>query len=585
MFKRLVFCFIISCLIPFSITSQTPVLDQNGNETGLINVNPDPNGEQWIAGGVSKEAWDKFVAGVPSLKLEGAEKRAPAPEKADNTVSTAFRPIFNQSGGSCAQASSIGYVFTYEINTLRSLAANVKQNQYPYDYTYNFVNSGSGSNGSMPSQGFEMAVYTGIPNAEVYGGFGLGDHDRWVSGYNVYYNGMANRAASQFTIKVNTEEGMKTMREWLHNHGTGASNGGCLVFCYNSSSCQTVSLASGTPEAGKKALVTFGSSGGHAVSIAGYNDSVRYDYNGDGKYTNDVDLDGDRAITVADWEVGAVIMVNSWGTSFGNSGKIYVMYRLCAITGGMWSQTVYGMKTGEQVVKPKLAIKAKIDHGTRNLIRVRAGMSNNTSATTPATSDIISFGKAFNYAGGAYPMCGGGASSELELGLDVTSLFNKMTAKQAKFFLCVDSKGGTGKVVSFSLMDYASGSAVEIPCSQQNVTITPGTSSTAQTTYVSIIYNNSTPVNTSVKNPVSAYDLNYCNSRIHFKVPDNISGKKEAVRIALFNAQGKMVKSIINNSFNAGYYSAPVNNLATGLYFCRMEAAGFSKGINIIVTK
>ena len=37
--------------------------------SGLVNVNPDPNGEPWIAGGVTKEGWAKAVEEIPELSL------------------------------------------------------------------------------------------------------------------------------------------------------------------------------------------------------------------------------------------------------------------------------------------------------------------------------------------------------------------------------------------------------------------------------------------------------------------------------------------------------------------------------------
>ncbi|MFA6352439.1 MAG: hypothetical protein WCW86_08965, partial [Bacteroidales bacterium] len=38
------------------------------------------------------------------------------PHKVDNSTLPFFPPVFNQFGYSCNQASSVGYVFTYEIN-------------------------------------------------------------------------------------------------------------------------------------------------------------------------------------------------------------------------------------------------------------------------------------------------------------------------------------------------------------------------------------------------------------------------------------------------------------------------------------
>lgn len=37
----------------------------------------------------------------------------------DNSVKSFMRPIFLQKHGSCAQASGIGYILTYELNWLR----------------------------------------------------------------------------------------------------------------------------------------------------------------------------------------------------------------------------------------------------------------------------------------------------------------------------------------------------------------------------------------------------------------------------------------------------------------------------------
>ena len=61
------------------------------------------------------------------------------------------------------------------------------------------------------------------------------------------------------------------------------------------------------------------------------------DFNNDGQYTNDVDLNGDGQVGVEDWEKGAVLMINSWGSSYANSGKVWVMYRMCADEDGMWT--------------------------------------------------------------------------------------------------------------------------------------------------------------------------------------------------------------------------------------------------------
>ncbi len=578
LFKNLLI-FILTALVFFNTTyGQTAILDENGQKTDLVNLNPDADGEAWIAGGISEAEWATATSALPELQIASTGVRAPLPTSCDNTKHEAFRPIFNQKGGSCAMASSIGYVFTYEINTLRDLASNTKKNQYPYAFTYNFCNRGSGSNGSMPNQGFDIAVKLGIPNVEKYGGFGLGDHDRWVSGYDVYLNAMGNRGTDQFTINVKTTSGIQKMKEWFDNHGSGTGQGGCLVYCYNASGCSQKTLPSASAHSGQKVYTKFGSSGGHAVTIAGYDDDVKYDYNGDGQYTNDKDLNRDGTIDVKDWEVGAVLMVNSWGTGFGNRGKIWVMYRLCA--DGMWSSKVYGINAEKKVVKPKMAYKVNLTHSKRNSIRIRAGVSNNTSASTP--SDRIEWGKAFNYAGNSSALT---SSGNFEIGLDVTRLLEEINGTTAKFFLQIDSKGGSGKVASFSLMDYTSGTLNEIKCDQTNVTIQAGSSSSSRSTYLSIV-NSAVPISTlaTIK---STHALYYKDNRVFFEVPktQGIS----PVSLKLFDLRGRLITTLAKNSFTPGIHSVALPSAQAGLigdgfYICKMESKGFHKSISVVLS-
>jgi len=446
------------------------------NDKTIININPDPSGEPWMAGGIDKAEWDATIASMPDLEAPprnhaGQTLAKPLPSKIDNSTFTCFRPIFNQQGGSCSQASSIGYVYTYEINYLRGLAATVADNQYPYDFTYNFVNAGSGNNGGLPEQAWAIVLALGVPNVTSYGGFGLGKFSQWVSGYPIYYNAMSNRLGSYFRINTSTTAGVTQMKQWLNDHQNGSAQGGCLVMCYYAETEVLGTIPSGQTEGGKKLMYKFGTTGGHAVTVAGYNDSVRWDFNGDGKYTNS------NASDVKTWEIGAYLMVNSWGSSFGNSGKVWIPYRMLA-TGepsGIWSSTLYGMKTQtDKTFKPVLTYKIVMTHSKRSQIRLRAGYANSATATAP-TGTPKSFASAFNYTGGSFPMQGAN-SNAIEIGLDVSDFVANLTGSDVSLFLLIDSKGGTGSISKFSLMDYTAGpTPVEIACSQTNVNLPTGT--------------------------------------------------------------------------------------------------------------
>jgi hypothetical protein len=470
--------FIVKLYIACLLLAGTIAAQTNEGPSSLININPDPNGEPWIAGGISRESWSGFLAKVPALTISrpGLGKTALAPpDKVDNSIYPSFRPVFNQKGGSCSQASGIGYIYTYEINYFRGLPSNTPENQYPYDYTYNFLNSGSGNNGALSESGWNIVKALGVPNVQSYGGFGLGKFNQWVSGYDIYYNAMTNRLSEIFKINVSTPAGITQMKQWLFDHQNGSSQGGCLVQGYNASGEVLGTIPAGLPEAGKKIMYKFGTGGGHAVTIAGFNDSVRYDYNGDGKYTNNVDLNGDGKIDVKDWEIGAYLMVNSWGTTFGNTGKVWIPYRMLADPSGVWGSSLSGLKTpSEKFFKPLLTYKITLSHTQRNQIRIRAGYASSAAATAAAGTPK-NFSGAFNYSGGVFPMQGIN-SDAIEIGLDVSDFAAGLTGSEASFFLLIDSKGGSGTVQKFSLLDYTGGpTPVEVMCPQQNVAIATGT--------------------------------------------------------------------------------------------------------------
>lgn len=74
--------------------------------------------------------------------------------------------------------------------------------------------------------------------------------------------------------------------------------------------------------------------GGHAMTVVGYNDSIQCDFNNDGIIQNS--------------EKGAFKVANSYGTSFGNNGYIWVMYdalnKVSANTTNTWEKSETGTR-------------------------------------------------------------------------------------------------------------------------------------------------------------------------------------------------------------------------------------------------
>lgn len=386
------------------------------------------------------------------------------PAVLDNSDLLYWRPVFNQVQLECGQASGIGQGFTYEINYERNANGSLPANQYPTHFAWNFTNSGY-NHGVSFFDSWEVIRGFGTPDVTTYGGMYIpaGMARIWVDGYAYYYNAMKNRIEGVYSIYLGSEEGIVTLKHWLNDHLEGADDGGVANFYANVPS--TVSLAAGTPEAGKPCVVQWANYSNHAMTIVGYNDSIRYDYNGDGQYTNNIDINADGVVNLKDWEVGAFRFANNYagGPSWGDNGFAWMMYRVLAFPneqGGIWNQTGYVLKT-RKAVDPILTMKVQLKHNCRSKIKVTAGISSDTSLTYPQYTKEFS---AFNYQGGDYYMQGGTLEDHktLEFGLDVSDLLNyHQSGSPARFFLLINEDDptnlGTGQLLSFSMIDYSNG--------------------------------------------------------------------------------------------------------------------------------
>lgn len=445
----------------------------------VVNVNPDPAGEPWWAGELRPlTAQDSvFLNNLPKMTTPPTLRYRSLPSSVSNNMEPYFRPIFSQEGGSCGQASGMGYCFTYEIDCDRQVAANNLITQYPTHYTWNFLNGGYGG-GSWYFDGWMIAQSNGCPNVLDWGGhYAFGGPSRWMSGYSDYYNGMANKVLDIYAIHVGTEQGLEDLKNWLFDHTGEQEPGGLACFAAGVSGTFTMAnLPAGTPEAGKKVVVWWDSQVNHAMTIVGYNDSIRYDFNGDGQYTNNLDINNDGLVNMKDWEIGGLKFANSWGLGFGNSGFAYMMYKGIAdgvSHGGIWTNTVHVITT-RQTYDPFITIKGTVKHTSRNKIRFIAGVSADTSAQEPAHELTFPL---FNYQGGSLYMQGGSSEDDktLEFGLDITPLLSHIVpGEPARYFFRVVETDpfyeGTGEIVSFSLINYINGGD-EVVCPQQQVLI------------------------------------------------------------------------------------------------------------------
>jgi len=421
-----------------------------------------PKAQLQFPDGAIPDLYDSiYLLTVQELTLPESKMNLALPPIVDNSASPHLRPVFTQVGASCGQSASVGYNFTYEMDQARNLPADTSINQYPTHFVYNFGNTGYEYFGVSCFHSFEILKKCGTMNVKDYGGL-TDNGNRWISGYNYYYNGMFNRIEDVYTIKTNTEKGIRTLKSWVYDHMGESSEGGLANF---NTGYSLTHLPAGTPEQGRPVATSFTYPATHAMTIVGYNDSIRFDYNNDGLYTNTMDINADGIVDVKDWEIGGFRVVNSYGADWpseADSGFFYMMYHTLAEdygSGGIWNNAVHVIKVKPDY-SPLLTMKVRLTHLQRNALRVRAGVSGNVNSLV--ADQILDF-PIFNFQGGPHPAQGPGLSDTLntiEFGLDITPLLSYMnTNKDAAIFLIVDDNNplatSAGKIEQFAVIDYS----------------------------------------------------------------------------------------------------------------------------------
>ncbi|MBN2037857.1 MAG: T9SS type A sorting domain-containing protein [Chitinispirillaceae bacterium] len=502
------------------------------------------------------------------------------PSSIDNSTEIWFPPVVSQQGESCGNAAGIGYIFNYEINAARGVSAKTSANQYPYFHTFDFLNNGDETREEtlhvyyrhyLPA--WKIVKENGIPNVVDFGTSNL-NSTAWLHGYDKYYRSMQNRVDKIDSLRMTDADALTKMKQWLRDHGNGSSNGGIFLVTGNIYCYVETSVPSG-PEAGKSFIKKWGWSTDpndpglcrvsmHSLALVGYNDSVRCDFNGDGRFTNNVDQNNDGKVDIGDWEIGAVKVANTWGTAAWDRGFVWAGYRTLVLPpeqGGIINDNYLYYITVKRICTPSAALKVNLTSSVRNTICLSLGVSSDQASTTP--TKIRKLNREFCYSGGPHPARGRGASSSIEIGLDVSDLIDSLGgSRTGKFFLIVDSKGGTNTIDSLSFMDYTGGTVKQTKSTQTRVAVTAGTASSPARTYVGVAVTlNNTAIAARPLGMVSEQNImirsNHGTTRIALPSGSHcgitlydMSGKQ----CARFSAGSKRVLVLSANSLDAGVY-------------------------------
>jgi hypothetical protein len=362
------------------------------------------------------------------------------PESVDNSTSIYFPLIYDQTHWVCNQVASSYYSFSYEYNRVNSISSQNINNCFSVYFPWNWANSGYGWWGNHYCYTFNILKNVGIPIITESEADNHRDSSKWMSGYENYYNAMQYRIEDYYLINCKTEEGLNTLKAWVYDHGNGETPGGVGVFLSNIASNGSGYLPSESAYPGQYVIHTCGNSSSHSNTIVGYNDNICWDYNEDGQYTNDIDINEDGIVDIRDWERGGFKYAESFGTDWGDNGFAYIMYKCFADSyeeGGFLNNDV-GVIKPLKTYNPMLTAKVKLKYEDRDNLKISFGVSSDPQSNEP--DHEIDF-PIMNYSeGNNFYMQGGTSEADktIELGFDISKLLDYIKpGEQAAFFLII----------------------------------------------------------------------------------------------------------------------------------------------------
>lgn len=413
--------------------------------------------------GKAYETWAD-ASGPDIGEVEVDPKRLPS--RVDNSARSEFPPIYRQRYGACGQYTAVASMFTYEMNVLNGTKADADERRFPATFSWNMMNR-SKNRGSEAYHGWEVAKHIGVPTIKRYGSVEEKKLGKWPNGYGIWREAMNYRVTGYRYTPAQTVEQLNEARGWMFDRNQPEAGkkiiGGLLALDGRMGELKKVTrkIPEGQHEAGKDVWTRWGPSGyGHGITCAGYDDNVGIDVNGDGKITNDLDINGDGEVTLADWERGAYIVVNSWGTKWSGDGKIYLLYS--AMIDPTWKRGNYLGRVEVATHTPRLTLRLKLACSDRANLRMTVGLSRDAGADEAEHTiapQAFNGWPIFGRSGpGNVPLAGPEDDTPLEAGIDLTPLLDAVgegLGDKAAVFLSLDLSRAKGVVAQGELIEAA----------------------------------------------------------------------------------------------------------------------------------
>lgn len=262
---------------------------------------------------------DYMTYASESLPMASTYTNATLPDSVDNSQSPFFPAIGHQGDlGSCVSWGQTYYQFTYEMNKSMGVVTT-PENIFSPKWTFNFANGGDDS-GSWDDDTYNLLNELGCVTLKTL----PVDDDflTWTPVEDVWKTALKYRLKSFQVFKDigRTDSQITSVNDSdLDLIKTALSNGEVLavnsyIFSHQTGTLKTNPNAPENDKYAGEEVITHktGFLGSHRMTIVGYNDKIWTDLNNNNSVDNG--------------EMGAFKIANSWGTSYGNDGFMWVAY-------------------------------------------------------------------------------------------------------------------------------------------------------------------------------------------------------------------------------------------------------------------
>ncbi len=419
-------------------------IDVELNELGLERLAEEPSSASSLLLAASSEG---------DLATEALLGSSDLPTAVDNSELQYFPGIRSQGSlGSCVSFAVTYYTMTYMTAMARGWDASDPTDnttKFSPKWTYNMVNGGMDGGSYLSStvnvlMDHGAATWADVPYNSNYQEWVYDDSDVWVDALNY-------RIGETGYVSDVDGAGQETAKTLLANGYV--LNFATYIYCWQYGTISDdPSTTADDSEVGKQAAYWVnGDTGGHMMTIVGYNDDIWVDINGNGE--------------VEEAEKGAFRIANSWGTGWKDGGFTWLSYdALNAVSEAGGPSTnreeaidlceVYWL-TAEESYTPTLVAVFTVEHSERSQMQLSVGKAE--SGTTPemtwTPTGLTGDGGNYGFDGVAY------SDSSLApagtFALDLTDLSPDFGTASTYFLGLNDTTDATveGTITSFTLTD------------------------------------------------------------------------------------------------------------------------------------